>query len=137
MNSLKIDLNVSQSLAPAARTATANGTAIDLAKFGSAAFVVDAGLWTDGTHTFTADESDTGTGAWTTIAAADLDGTFPVIAGAADDNAVTVVGLIRSKRYVRVTSTVAGGPVTGLVSSATVVRSRPKYAGQVPGGLTV
>jgi hypothetical protein len=44
-------IKVSQTLAPAARTASANGTGVDLQGFEAVAVVITPGTITDGTHT--------------------------------------------------------------------------------------
>jgi len=110
-----------QSLAPAARTATANGTAVDLSGFNSATFIVDAGAWTDGTHTFKAQESDNNSD-WSDVAAGDLNGTFTAITSATQAGKFHKVGYKGTKRYVRVVVT-AAGTTTGAVYGAGVMRS--------------
>lgn len=112
-----------QSLKPAARTASANGTGVDLLGYGSALVIIDAGAWTDGSHTFEVQESaDNST--FTAVAAADLQGAEPVVDGAPDDDQVYEIGYFGLKRYIRVATTVTG-TTTGAVYAASVVRGHP------------
>ncbi|MEU0531985.1 Bbp16 family capsid cement protein [Amycolatopsis tolypomycina] len=125
--SLDLKNNVASaiSLAPAARTATANGTGVDLAGFSAIAVVVAAGTITDGTHAFKVQESDDNA-TFTDVAAGDLDGAAPSLQ-AAGSNTVTEVGYKGIKRYIRVVATVSG-TTTGGVYAALVVRgSARKY----------
>lgn len=117
---IKNHLTVGQSLKPAARTASANGTGVDLAGFDAAMVVIDAGAWTDGSHTFEVQESDDNS-SFTAVASADLDGTEPVVDGAPDDDQIYVIGYHGIKRYLRVATTVSG-TTTGAVYSASIVR---------------
>lgn len=108
--------DVITSLAPAARTATANGTGVDLQNFQSATVAFVVGTITDGTHTPTVQESDDNS-TFDAVAAADLIGTLAALA----TNTNQRVGYKGSKRYVRAVSTVAGA-TTGGVYSAVVLR---------------
>ncbi len=113
---------IAQSLTPAARTASANGTGVDLAGYERALVVVESGTITDGTHTIEVQESaDNST--FTAVADTDLEGTEPAIA-AANDDTVWTIGYVGTKRYVRVAVTVAGA-TTGGVYGAQVVRLGP------------
>ncbi len=123
MQDLYNEISVAQSLAPAARTASANGTGVDLAGFDAAVVVVETGAITDGTHTIQVEES-TDNSTFTAVADADLQGTEPAI-GAADDNKVYEIGYMGTKRYVRVAVTVAGA-TTGGVYAAHVARGRAR-----------
>lgn len=112
-----------RSLSPAARTATANGVAVDKNIAGGAAdaiVVIATGTITDGTHTISIEDSADGSTGWAAVPAAQLQGTVPVI-GAADDDKVFEVGVIDSKQFLRVTSTLSGAPVTGGVYGAVIV----------------
>lgn len=115
-----------QSLKPAARTASANGTGVDLLGYESALVVIDAGAWTDGSHTFEVQESDDDS-TYTAVAAADLQGSEPVVDGATDDDQVYELGYVGSKRYLRVITTVTG-TTTGAVYAASIVRGHPHVA---------
>jgi hypothetical protein len=116
-----------QSLASAARTATANGTAADLKGYDSCEAVVDLGAWTDGTHTPSIQESDDNS-TFAAVAAADLDGSFTAMSGTASDNNVQIVGYVGSKRYVRVVMTISSA-TTGALSAAAIIRGDRKDAG--------
>lgn len=113
---IKQTLDAQNSLAPAARTATANGTGVDLANFHSANVVFIVGTITDGTHTPSVQESDDNS-TFTNVAAADLIGTLAALAS----NTNQRVGYRGTKRYVRAVSTVAGA-TTGGVYAGVVVR---------------
>jgi hypothetical protein len=118
---IKNSLDAVPSLAPAARTATANGTGVDLANFDAAMVLVHAGTWTDGTHTFKLQDSpDNAT--WTDVAASFLDGAAPVVSSAPTASKVYALGYHGIRRYLRVVVTVTGAPATGAVYGATVVR---------------
>jgi hypothetical protein len=113
-----------QSLAPAARTASANGVGADLQGFEGALVVIDAGAWTDGSHTFEVQESDDNS-TFTAVADDDLQGTEPVVDAAAEGGQVYKLGYLGTKRYVRVAATVSG-TTTGAVYGAAVVRGFPR-----------
>jgi hypothetical protein len=118
---------VQRTLAPAARTATANGTTVDRAADGAryqdALVVIDAGVVTDGTHTFAVEESADGSD-WAAAADADLQGAEPAVTSSNDDT-VYQIGYTGAARYLRVAVTVAGA-TTGGIYSATVVLSNAR-----------
>ena len=122
MRDLKNNLSEATSLAPAARTATANGTGVDLRGYDSAQVLFVVGAITDGTHTPKVQESDDDS-TYTDVAAADQDGTLANIAA----NTNQVVGYKGTKRYLRAVSTVSGA-TTGGVYSAVVIRGNPEHA---------
>lgn len=102
-------------LAISARTATANGTAVDRQLSGasgtdewhqSATLVVHTGTMTDGTHAITLQVSDDNS-TWADADAADLQGSLPSI-GSSDDDKVYEVGYTGTKRYLRAVTTVSG-----------------------------
>lgn len=115
-------ISVAQSLTPAARTANADGTGVDLAGYHAASVYVVAGTITNGTHTPAVQESDDNV-TFAAVAAGDLQGSLANIAS----NDVQEIGYIGSKRYIRVAVTVAGA-TTGGVYGAFVVRGRPYSA---------
>lgn len=123
MRDLKNNLGPVQSLAPAARTASANGTGADLLGFNSAMVMVDVGAWTDGSHSFAVEESDDDS-TYTAVADADLIGTEPVVDAADEDNQIYKVSYIGTKRYIRAAVTVATA-TTGAVYGASIVRGHP------------
>lgn len=113
------EISTANSLAPAARTSSTNGTGVDLANFRKAAVAFVVGAITDGTHTFSVEESDSSGSGYSTVAAADLSGT----PGAAAANTNQEIGYLGTKRYIRAVTTITGSPSTGGVYSAVVVRS--------------
>jgi len=129
LRDLKSNLDAVQSLLPAARAVTANGTGVDLLDFGGAMAVADIGLWTDGTYTLKLQESDDNA-AWADVAAGDLIGAFTVIDDAADDNVIQRVGYRGIKRYIRavVTESASPAPSTGVVLGVLIVRGLPNLA---------
>lgn len=126
MRDLKNNIDAAQSLTPAARITSANGTSADLRGYGSAVALVAFGEWTDGTHTPAVEESDDNV-SFTAVAAGNLQGAFTPCSSAATDNVVQRVGYLGTKRYVRVALTVAGA-TEGALSSAVVLRGHPASA---------
>lgn len=112
------------SLLFAARTATTNGTGVDLANCEGATILVQTGTITDGTHTISLQESDDNV-TFTNVAAADLIGTPPAIT-APDDDKVFKFGYIGIKRYIRVVSTVAGTTTGGVYGASVITHGRRK-----------
>lgn len=112
---------------PAARTATANGTGVDLKGYETAIAVVQFGTWTDGTHTPSLEESDDNS-SFTAVAAADMEGSFTAVSAGGGSNTVQTVGYKGRKRYIRVKLTLSG-TTTGALSNALIVRSRPRHIG--------
>ncbi len=124
MRNLSRNVLVLPSLAPAARTASATGTGVDLRGFDSAMILVSFGTCTDGTHTPSVQHSmDNST--YTNVSAGDLDGAFSAATSASGGNAVQAVGYVGTQRYVRVVMTVSGA-TTGALSSAVVVAGTPR-----------
>lgn len=127
MRNLKDLLSPVASLRPAARTATATGSGVDLQGYEGAVVVFTAGVLTDGTHTPKLQEShDNST--FTDVAAGDQIGTLANLASNTDQ----VVGYIGSKRYLRAVITVSGA-TTGMVNGAYVLRG---FARHQPAGAT-
>ena len=121
-----IDKQVSHAMTidpQASITATTTGTGVDLTGYRSAAVVLHMGAIQDGTWTPTVEESDVLGSGYTTVAAADLSGSFAAIT-TANDVAVYEVGYLGSKQYIRLvmTETVASA---GAFFSATVMRGNP------------
>lgn len=118
MRDLEANLDYATSLAPAGnRTASANGTGVDLQGYDGALVIVAAGTITDGTHTPKVQESDDNS-AFTDAAAADLVGTALV---AITTNSVQKISYVGAKRYIRAATTVSGA-TTGGMYVAYVVR---------------
>lgn len=108
------------SLGPAARTASANGTGIDLANVLANKFDWVVGTITDGTHTPKLQDSPDNS-AFTDVAAAFQVGTLAALAS----NTNQSVSYIGGQRYVRAVITVSGA-TTGGVYAATAQLSRRK-----------
>lgn len=121
LRDLKSDIDVAQTLGPAARTASANGAGVDLRGYDSAAVVFHPGTITDGTHTPKLQESDDNA-TFTDVAAGDQSGTLAALAS----NTIQRVGYKGTKRYIRAVSTVAGA-TTGGVYSAEVMRGHAHH----------
>ncbi|MFJ7049043.1 hypothetical protein ACIQVC_37395 [Streptomyces sp. NPDC101112] len=125
------NLLVKASLAPAAaRTASANGTAVDRAEDSSmyqdALVVIAVGTVTDGTHTFEVQDSDDNS-SWAAVDSAYLQGSEPAVTSSTDET-VYEIGYKGIKRYLRVITTVTGSPATGGLYSALVVLANPRVA---------
>ena len=123
MRDLKHAVDVVASLAPAVRTASATGTAVDLRGFDAASVVVQFGAYTDGSHTPGLEGSADGI-SFAAVPAGDLDGAF--VAGTA--GGVQQVGYRGPARFLRVTLTVAGA-TSGAAAGALVLRGRAAVQG--------
>lgn len=135
---------VSRTLAPAARTVTANGTAVQTGADAYArAAVLDIGAWTDGTHIFKF-QSSPDNSTWTNLTVADIgdpDGALDsglastdvaiiTVDGATDDDVIHQLDLLTIAEYVRAVVTISGSPSTGLLAGVTIVTGHPKrFAG--------
>lgn len=123
------NITVRATLAIATRTASANGTGVDRylngAAFQDALVVVHTGTITDGTHAVDVQESDDNS-TFTSVAAAELQGTEPSIV-AADDDKMFVIGYKGLKRYLRVAVT-ASGTTSGGTYGAHIVLANPRTA---------
>lgn len=124
----KENLDVAVSLTHAARTTTANGSAVDLQGYQAAVVVINAQAWTDGTHTFSIEESDASGSGYTAVAAANLDGSAPAITAAGAQLATYRVGYLGNKRYIRAVQTITGSPSTGAIIGVQVLRMHPRKA---------
>lgn len=120
---IKTSLDVIQSLTPAARTATATGTAADLQGYDSAMVLVSVGTCTDGTHTPSLEHSVDGV-SYAAVTAGDLLGSFTAITSGAGAASVQRVGYVGERRYLRVVMTVTGA-TTGAVYGADILRGSP------------
>lgn len=132
-DTLYASLRAVQSLVPAARIATANGTAVNLnvnkQNFRTAMLIVTSGVVTDGTHAITVEQSANGTTGWTSVDAARMTGTPPTLTSA-DDNVTYEIGINpdASAPYLRAVVTVATA-TTGAVLGAMFLLGTP---GQEP-----
>ncbi len=133
MKAIKALYTTQSSITPGARTVSANGAGVDLANAEENQIVVVGGTWTDGTHTFTLQESaDNAT--FTNVAAANQIGAFTPISSAntaaATNNKVSYIGALR---YIRVIVTVAGD-LTGAVDAA-IANTKPRKAARAVMGV--
>lgn len=116
MKDIKSIIDVVQSVAPAAHTASSTGSSANLQGYQAAMAIVSFGTVTDGTHTPKLQESSDNS-TFTDVAAGDLIGSFA--AGAS--STVQRVGYIGGLQYIRVVITVSGA-TTGALSGADIVR---------------
>lgn len=107
----------------AARTTSANGTAVDMTAYNAngLTFLVLAGTITDGTHTFSLQDSpDNST--WTNVASPFIQqGATVAFTSSTTSGAVLKFGYLGLNRYVRLVCTVTGSPATGGFYSAIAV----------------
>lgn len=121
---IKNHLDTAQSLLPASRTGTVNGTGVDLANWDAAMVVINCGASGGTTPSFTFEVQDSSDNSTFAAVADDyLDGTEPVITGSNDD-AVYAIGYHGTKRYLRVAITAASGTTPTLLCAASVVRGK-------------
>ena len=125
-----LDQHISEAgtIEAAAYTATTNGADVDLANFDAATFVFDIGVVTADDLVFTIQEApDDGSGsagAYTLVAAADLDGVVPVPTTALDQ-LTAQVGYLGNERFVRAVVT-DSGTGDGIVSVVVIRGKRGK-----------
>jgi len=115
-------LTAGPSLVSTARTAGISGAAIDISDYHGFGVVVNLGAYTDGTWTFSLEESDDNS-TWADSTDFFGEGISAVVAGSQDIK----VGYKGNKRYVRLKAEVTGA-TTGMVFGATNVAGR-KSAG--------
>ena len=83
--------------------------------------------------TGTVEESDDGGGSgYTTVAAADLVGTPPVVDAPAEDTQAYTVAYVGHKRYIRLVVTGTGTHSVGTVIGGTIVRGKARHVGGDP-----
>lgn len=121
MSNIKKDLNKqlapASTLVPAVRTASANGTGVDLAGYTKAMVLLEVGVIVDGTFAPTVEESDDNA-TFTAVAAGNLSSAFVNAVSSTPQK----VGYLGTKRYIRGVLTVTGAPATGAPISMIVVR---------------
>lgn len=105
---------------------TTAGDIIDTAEYGSLLFVIQSGTLTDGTYTVLIHEGDdSGLSDAAAVADADLTNTESSASFAAtDDNTVTKIGYVGSKRYVRL-SLVSASTSSGGTLGAIAIQGSP------------
>jgi hypothetical protein len=101
------------SLAPQARTASANGASADLAGYRGAICLWTVGTITDGVATPKLQESNDNS-TFTDVVAADLEGTFAALATGVNQ----AVGYKGRQRYIRAVVTVTGATTGGIYGAA-------------------
>lgn len=109
-------------LTSATRTnGTVTGSTVDRGGNGdpSVLFVITTAAVTDGSHTFTVQDSDDGT-TWAAAAAGDVQGTAPVV-NSTKANTVLDVGYRGIRRYCRLSVTTSGATTGGVYSAAAVL----------------
>ena len=120
------DQDVAQSLEPAAQTAAADGSGVDLQGFNGAMGIVEAGgtlANADNTFDFVMQESDDNA-AFTAVAAINLVGAN-IQVNDANKGTTQRQGYIGTKRYVRWRLDAAGGTTPNVVAGASFVRGLP------------
>jgi len=124
---------------------TATGVSVAVATYNAITVYINAGTYTDGTHTFLIEEAPDvagAPGAWTTVANADLvawkatsaTDLTPVRVGNAQPAAISSaatainqrIGYIGGKDWVRVDVTVSGAPATGCQYDAYWIEGEPR-----------
>jgi len=110
-------------------TGTQTGTEIDLFGYEGALIAISVGVVTDGTHTFTLNESDTSGSGYTLVAAGNILGTLPalVTGGSGGGSATHLVGYKGAKRYIKVIKTVTATPSTGCRVTAAVLLDKGRH----------
>lgn len=121
-NDGKSKISVVASIAPAARTATLQGTGVSLVNYNSAVVVFKAGTVTDGTPTPSLEDSVDGT-TWVAVASEYIDGTL----AAMTTGSVQTVNYKGGKAHVRPVITFTGA-VTGAECDAFVILGDPRHA---------
>ena len=139
MQDLNNNIKLVQSLAPAVRTADANGDGVDLKGFEAAAVVVDSGaegitLSSTNKIEFELEHSDDDS-TYSDVAQADVIGVTLGSGGlflTLDDNAespqISEIGYVGSKRYLRVVANFSGTHGTGTPISAFVILGKPRHS---------
>ena len=140
MKDLANNISAVQSLAPAVRTADANGTGVDLQGFESAAIVVDTGIEGDTLSSSVKidfkleDSSDNSTFAAVTSATAVTDGTvdssgiFLTLDANGETPQITTIGYVGGARYVRVVADFTGTHSNGTPVAASVIKGAPRHS---------
>lgn len=116
-----------QSIPPAQYNTAQEGASADRKLSESLFAIINVGLWTDGVHTFTLEESDDDV-TFTEVSASQQQGADVVVDAGTEDNTVYKLGYLGNKRYVRVNHTISG-ETTGMVFGAVLVKDHLRYAG--------
>jgi len=110
-------------LAKQAYTSSQSIQSTDVADFHGAGFVVDAGAWTDGSHTFEFQHRDAAE-AYAAIPDADLGAAEPIIDDANDDDQQYYIPYLGNKEDIGVITTVSG-TTTGAIYGVYVLKGFP------------
>lgn len=118
------------------------GQTIDLANYNAATLYIPAGTWTDGTHTFTIQESDDAS-TWNNVDPSDLvawiaasaSDKTPVRVGNAQPSVISSaptavnqrIGYVGGKRYVRSNVAIGGSPATGAAYDLFWILGEPRF----------
>lgn len=132
-------LGAVDSLGHSTRTATANGSEVDLVGFEAALVLFNLSAYTDGTHTFDIEEApDDGTGSsgtFSTVSDDDLlfdTGTAQInnngqlVFDAAGDTGLYLMGYIGQERFIRVVTSSVTGTTSGATYGAPVIKGVPR-----------
>lgn len=124
MRDLKSNVKVVSSLAPVSLTAATNGTGVDRAGYESAAVQFNTGVagGTTPSFTFAVQESDDNS-TFTDVAAAQLQGTAPVVTASAAG--ASLIGYLGSKRYIRGIAKTVTGTTPTLLAEISVILGHP------------
>ncbi|MGP0566293.1 MULTISPECIES: hypothetical protein [unclassified Nitrospina] len=126
MRDMKSNVDAVNSLAPAAYTASSNGSGVDLQGYDAAMVVFSAGAAdttdTDEVYTPKVEESDDDV-TYTAVAAGDLEGALADLSA----NSIQGVGYKGSKRYIRAVFTITG-TTPSIQAAGTVLRGHPAQA---------
>ena len=140
MRDLANSISMVQSLAPAVRTADANGTGVDLQGFESTTIVVDTGIEGDTLSSTVKidfkleDSSDNSTFAAVSSSTSVTDGTvdsngiFLTLDANAETPQITTIGYIGWKQYVRVVAEFTGTHSNGTPVAASVIKGHPRHS---------
>lgn len=139
MRDLKNNIGVEQSLAPAVRTADANGTGIDLQGFESATLIIDMGaegITLSGSNKIEIelqDSDDNSTFAAVTDsnsvigATPDSNGKVATFDDNAECPSVAAVGYTGGKRYIRAVANFSGTHGTGTPIAVSVIKGHNRH----------
>lgn len=125
MREMQSLLKLSQVTNPAVIKVTTTSSTIDMAQYDACTVLFIFGAYTDGTHTFSLQDSpDNST--YTAVAAANVIGTIPVVSDNTQQNTIKTVAYIGGQRYLQVVNTVSGSPVTGMLYGIAAVLGYPE-----------
>lgn len=129
--SIRQDVSVKQSLDALIRSTDTNGDGIDLRGFEGALVLYHFGITGDTLSStikvagLLEESADNVT--FTAVAAADVDGTLPVIDDNAEDETTAWVGYLGSKRFIRPVFDFTGTHTNGIEVASDVILLMPKY----------